>query len=84
MSRGPSLNTNITTMRILFDTEFTDCTDCELISIALVADDGRAFYGERTDFDRHACSISSRGGASTARLISGSDIFALAPSLGIS
>jgi hypothetical protein len=43
-------------MRIFVDTEFTDFIDCDLISIALVADDGREFYAERTDFDRKACS----------------------------
>jgi hypothetical protein len=43
-------------MRIFIDTEFTDFTDCDLISLALVADDGREFYGERSDFDRAACS----------------------------
>lgn len=43
-------------MRIFVDTEFTDFIDCDLISIALVAEDGREFYAERIDFDRHACS----------------------------
>ncbi|HEF4840748.1 TPA: 3'-5' exoribonuclease [Burkholderia vietnamiensis] len=43
-------------MRIFVDTEFTDFIDCDLISIALVAEDGREFYAERNDFDRHACS----------------------------
>ena len=43
-------------MRIYIDTEFTDFIDCDLISIALVAEDGRQFYGERSDFDRAACS----------------------------
>ncbi|SFJ84850.1 protein of unknown function [Paraburkholderia megapolitana] len=38
-------------MRIFVDTEFTDFIDCDLISIALVADDGREFYAERNDFD---------------------------------
>ncbi|MGU7843743.1 hypothetical protein ACV22V_30250 [Burkholderia sp. AW33-5] len=38
------------------DTEFTDFLDCDLISIAVVADDGREFYGERSDFDRGCCS----------------------------
>ena len=42
-------------MRIFVDTEFTDFIDCDLISIALVADDGREFYGERTDYDRTSC-----------------------------
>lgn len=55
MSRSPSHNAN-TKMRIFIDTEFTDFIDCDLISIALVADDGREFYAERTDFDRHTCS----------------------------
>ena len=44
------------TMRIFVDTEFTDFIDCDLISIALVADDGREFYAERNDFDQSACS----------------------------
>ncbi|WP_426356268.1 hypothetical protein ACP26O_00100 [Burkholderia sp. R-40] len=44
------------TMRIFVDTEFTDFIDCDLISIALVAEDGHEFYAERTDFDHHACS----------------------------
>lgn len=44
------------TMRVYVDTEFTDFIDCELISIALVAEDGREFYGERDDFDRRTCS----------------------------
>jgi hypothetical protein len=43
-------------MRIFVDTEFTDFIDCDLISIALVTDDGREFYAERTDFDQRACS----------------------------
>ena len=45
-----------TTMRVFVDTEFTDFIDCDLISIALVAEDGREFYGERNDFDRRTCS----------------------------
>jgi hypothetical protein len=43
-------------MRVFVDTEFTDFIDCHLISIALVADDGREFYGERSDFDMSTCS----------------------------
>lgn len=42
-------------MRIFIDTEFTDFVDMDLISIALVADDGRYIYGERNDFCRAAC-----------------------------
>jgi hypothetical protein len=44
------------TVRLYVDTEFTDFLDCDLISVALVADDGREFYGERSDFDRQICS----------------------------
>lgn len=43
-------------MRFFVDTEFTDFIDCDLISVAVVAEDGREFYGERSDFDRAACS----------------------------
>jgi hypothetical protein len=43
-------------MRLFVDTEFTDFIDCDLISIALVADDGREFYGERSDYDHASCS----------------------------
>ena len=42
-------------MRIFVDAEFTDFIDCDLISIALVADDGREFYGERSDYDDASC-----------------------------
>jgi hypothetical protein len=38
-------------MNIFIDTEFTNFIDTDLISIALVAEDGREFYGERNDFD---------------------------------
>lgn len=43
-------------MRLFVDTEFTDFIDCDLISIALVATDGREFYGERSDYDQASCS----------------------------
>ncbi|WP_024905193.1 3'-5' exoribonuclease [Robbsia andropogonis] len=43
-------------MRVFVDTEFTDFLNCELISIALVAEDGSEFYAESTDFDRTLCS----------------------------
>jgi hypothetical protein len=42
-------------LRIFIDTEFTDFVDMDLISIALVADDGRQFYGERSDFNFKHC-----------------------------
>jgi len=41
---------------IFLDTEFTDFTDCELISIGLVGeDDQHALYLEVQDFDRTKC-----------------------------
>lgn len=43
-------------MHLFVDCEFTDFLDCELISIALVADDSREFYGENSDFARSRCS----------------------------
>lgn len=40
-------------MKIFFDTEFTGLhKNTTLISIGLVADDGRKFYAEMTDYDR--------------------------------
>ncbi|KVC84350.1 3'-5' exoribonuclease [Burkholderia ubonensis] len=42
--------------RYFVDTEFTDFIDCQLISLAIVGEDGREFYGERSDFDQSACS----------------------------
>lgn len=43
-------------MLIFLDTEFTDFAKPDLISIALVCEDGREFYAERTDYHRDACS----------------------------
>ncbi|WP_316151031.1 3'-5' exoribonuclease [Cupriavidus sp. BIC8F] len=42
--------------RYFLDTEFTTFDACQLISIAIVGEDGREFYGERSDFDRALCS----------------------------
>lgn len=42
-------------MLVFLDTEFTDFTRPDLISLALVAEDGREFYAERTDYHRDAC-----------------------------
>jgi hypothetical protein len=43
-------------MLIFLDTEFTDFTNCELISIGLVSEDGKyEFYAERTDFNYDWC-----------------------------
>lgn len=43
-------------MLVFLDTEFTAFVRPGLISIALVAEDGREFYAERTDYHRDACS----------------------------
>lgn len=42
-------------MLVFLDTEFTDFVRPDLISIALVAEDGREFYAERTDYRRADC-----------------------------
>ncbi|WP_262389528.1 3'-5' exoribonuclease [Cupriavidus campinensis] len=42
--------------RYFIDTEFTDFTASQLISIAIVSEDGREFYGECSDFERALCS----------------------------
>lgn len=42
--------------KIFYDAEFTGLQQStQLISLALCADDGRAFYAEFSDFDRHLC-----------------------------
>ncbi|MDR7375416.1 hypothetical protein J2X19_000074 [Rhodoferax ferrireducens] len=43
-------------MLIFLDTEFTKFGRSDLISLALVAEDGREFYAERTDFYPKQCS----------------------------
>jgi hypothetical protein len=43
-------------MLVFLDTEFTDFVRPDLISLALVSEDGREFYAERTDYHRDACS----------------------------
>ena len=43
-------------MRLFLDTEFTDFTDPEMISIGIVDENGREFYAESTSFRREACS----------------------------
>ena len=42
--------------RYFIDTEFTDFRRCQLISVAVVGENGDEFYGERTDFDPALCS----------------------------
>ena len=43
-------------MLIFCDTEFTDFIDCDLISIGLVAEDGKSeFYAERNDYESSWC-----------------------------
>jgi hypothetical protein len=43
-------------MLVFLDTEFTDFVRPDLISIGLVAEDGREFYAERTDYRVDDCS----------------------------
>lgn len=43
-------------MLVFLDTEFTNLKRSDLISLALVAEDGREFYAERTDFYPEQCS----------------------------
>ena len=43
-------------MLVFLDTEFTEFVRPDLISLALVSEDGREFYAERTDYHRDACS----------------------------
>ncbi len=42
--------------RYCLDTEFTSFDACQLISLAIVGEDGREFYAERSDFDLSLCS----------------------------
>ena len=42
-------------MLVFLDTEFTDFIRPDLISIGLVAKDGREFYAERNDYRREDC-----------------------------
>lgn len=42
-------------MLVFLDTEFTDFMRPDLISIGLVAEDGREFYAERNDYRREDC-----------------------------
>lgn len=43
-------------MLVFVDTEFTDFIQIDLVSIGLVAEDGREFYAERNDYRREDCS----------------------------
>ena len=42
-------------MLIFIDTEFTDFLNIDLISVALVSEDGREFYAERNDYRQEDC-----------------------------
>jgi hypothetical protein len=42
-------------MRIFIDTEFTEHSDPDLISIGMAAEDGQIFYAERTDYRYESC-----------------------------
>lgn len=41
--------------RYFIDTEFTDFEACQIISLAIVGEDGHEFYGEVSDFERPLC-----------------------------
>ncbi|WP_253190215.1 3'-5' exoribonuclease [Paraburkholderia phenazinium] len=41
--------------RYFIDTEFTDFEACQIISVAIVGEDGHEFYGEVSDFERPLC-----------------------------
>lgn len=43
-------------MRVYIDTEFTDLRFRELISLGMVDEDGRTFYGEHAGYDTSICS----------------------------
>lgn len=43
-------------MKIFLDTEFTDFSNSQLISLGLVDENGREFYAESTSFNREDCS----------------------------
>lgn len=43
-------------MLVFLDTEFTKFNYPDLISLALVAEDGQEFYAERTDYRKNECS----------------------------
>lgn len=43
-------------MLVFLDTEFTNFTKPDLISLALVTEDGHEFYAERTDYNSDDCS----------------------------
>ncbi|MDR6476197.1 hypothetical protein J2778_003697 [Paraburkholderia graminis] len=42
--------------RYFLDTEFTSFDACQLVSIAIVGEDGREFYAECSDFEMSLCS----------------------------
>ena len=43
-------------LTVFLDCEFTDFINIDLVSIALVCEDGNEFYAERSDFRREECS----------------------------
>jgi hypothetical protein len=51
-------------MLVFLDTEFSDFTRPDLISLALVAEDGREFYAERTDYTATRCTEFVQNGVS--------------------
>ena len=47
--------TKVEMMRVFVDTEFTDPLNIDLISVALVGENGQEFYAERNDYRREDC-----------------------------
>lgn len=45
---------------LFVDTEFTDLVEMDLISMGIVAEDGRSWYAERTDYNQSGCSDFTR------------------------
>lgn len=64
-------------MKVFFDTEFTGLhKDTTLISIGLVAENGKQFYAEFTDFDESQCNDWIEENVLKNLILSGNDILA--------
>lgn len=64
-------------MRVYFDTEFTGLhKDTTLISIGLIAENGKEFYAELTDFDESQCDKWIEENVLKNLILSGNDEFA--------
>lgn len=43
-------------IKVFFDTEFTDFINCDIISIGLITEDGKAYYAENAEYIKSSCS----------------------------